>query len=149
MRGEQDLDVVARRKLRQPTPQVLGDRVESYVESTTQGAEFAVKVNLITRALVDRENLEVTEPELEQEFQRLGEKSGRSAMAMRAHYEARKQLDDLKEDLRRRKVESFLLERAQVTYKTPSPTEPPADTAKPATARKKSRKPAKPKEKED
>lgn len=104
--------------------QVLGDKVKGYVEAATQGAEASVKASLLLRAVAERKGFEVGDDDIQKEFERLGEKAGRSAMAIRAQYEARKKLDELKTELLQRKLEDFLLDKAKVTYKAPEPPKP-------------------------
>jgi len=115
--------------------QIFGSRMSEYIASATKTAEQTVKRYLVLKAIGDRENMEVTEEELMAEFERLGKEAGRSALAIRAQFEARKKLEDLRADLRARKVEDFILQRVKIVRVAPKPEGEAAESGeKPAAA---------------
>ncbi len=130
--------------------QVLGDRVGEFVERVTGDAEASVKADLLLRSVAQRLGVEVTDEEMDKEFARLAEQAGRSPMAIRAQFEARKQLDDLKDQLRRRKVEDHILQHAKVKLVAPAKekSKPAAETKKTPKARTKPKADAEPKKPE-
>lgn len=78
------------------------------------GAERAVRRRLLLEAVADREGLEVSEPEMEGEIERLAQASHRPAEAVRRMMEKSGDLDALRHALRERKALDFLVQHARI-----------------------------------
>lgn len=78
------------------------------------GAERAVRRALLLEAVADRENLEVTEAEVEAEIERLAQASHRPAEAVRRMMEKSGDLEALRRALRERKALDFLVQHARI-----------------------------------
>ncbi len=78
------------------------------------GAERAVRRALLLEAVAEREGIEVTEAELEEELERLGQASQRPAAAVRRMMEKSGELAALRHALRERKTLEFLVNHANV-----------------------------------
>lgn len=98
---------------------VFGKSLNTYYEAARLGAERGVKALLMARALSEQLGLTVTDEDLTAEYDRLGKEAGRSGLAMKAHHEARKTVDDVKQNLLRRKADEYLLKRVKVEYVSP------------------------------
>lgn len=81
----------------------------TYFATQHSSAEFRVKQALLLPELAKLENLEVSDEDVEKEINEMAEKSGRKPLAVRARLEAEKKLDALRDELRGRKVQDFLL----------------------------------------
>ncbi len=78
------------------------------------GAERAVRRALLLEAVAEREGIEATEAELEEELERLGRASQRPAAAVRRMMEKSGELAALRHALRERKTLEFLVNHANV-----------------------------------
>lgn len=94
--------------------QILGPRVNDYISSTKVNAKRRVRIAMLTNAIIEKKEFKVGEEALTEEFERLGAKVGRSALAIRAHYEAKKRVEELEQDLLSKQVEDYLLGQVQV-----------------------------------
>lgn len=100
----------------------------AYWTSQQRSAEFQVKQSLLLNELAKHENLEVTDEDLDKEINELAERTGRKPLAVRAKLEADKRLDDLRANLRSRKVYDFLLANNTVEkVAAPPPSEEKAE----------------------
>ena len=73
---------------------------------------------LISREIARRENIQVSEEEINAELERIGQQHGRKALAIRASLERQKQFDDFVEQLKMKKVGDFVLNNAKIKYKS-------------------------------
>jgi trigger factor len=85
---------------------------EEFRERQKEGATEAVRSALVLDEVARRENIVVSEAELEAEVGRYAERTGRTAAAVRARLEKEGGLSRLYTGLRREKTVSFLLSRA-------------------------------------
>jgi FKBP-type peptidyl-prolyl cis-trans isomerase (trigger factor) len=69
---------------------------------------------MVANAIALKKEFKVGEEALAAEFERLGAKAGRSALAIRAHYEAKKRMGDLEQELISKQVEDYLLAQIKV-----------------------------------
>ena len=80
-------------------------------------AEQAVRRALVLDAVARRENLQVTEDELEHELQALAEATKKSSAALRAQLEKDKRIQGFKEHLLRKKALDFIFRNANITQR--------------------------------
>ena len=80
-------------------------------------AEQAVRRAIVLNAVAGRENLEVTEDELEHELQALAQATRKSAVALRAQLEKDKRIQGFKEHLLRKKALDFIYRNANITQR--------------------------------
>ncbi len=78
-------------------------------------AEQAVRRSLILEAVARQENLDVTEDELEAEFQKLAVAMNKSASAVRAQFEKDKRIQGFTEHLRQNKALDFIYRNANIS----------------------------------
>jgi trigger factor len=90
-----------------------GQDEESLMEQFKENAEKRVRINLTLDAIATKENIEVSEEEVDAEFERLAEQYKRSKEEVKTLFEARGLLDSVKEDLRIRKTVDFLVEHTK------------------------------------
>lgn len=94
--------------------QILGPRTKEYINSTKTNAERRVRIAMVANAIALKKEFKAGEEALTAEFERLGAKVGRSALAIRAQYEAKKRIGDLEQELISRQVEDYLLGQIKV-----------------------------------
>jgi trigger factor len=80
-------------------------------------AEQAVRRAIVLNAVAGRENLEVTEDELEHELQALAQATRKSSVALRAQLEKDKRIQGFKEHLLRKKALDFIFRNANITQR--------------------------------
>jgi trigger factor len=85
---------------------------EEFRERQREGAAESVRSALVLDEVARRENVSVTDEELEAEVSRYAERTGRTAAAVRARLEKEGGLGRLYTGLRREKTVAFLLSRA-------------------------------------
>ncbi len=78
-------------------------------------AEQAVRRSLVLDAIARQEGLDVTEAELEAEFQKLAEATSKSASAIRAQFEKDKRIQGFTEHLRQNKALDFIYRNANIS----------------------------------
>jgi trigger factor len=88
---------------------------EEFRERQKEGAAEAVRSALVLDEIARRENIVVSDDEIEAEMARYAERTGRTAAAVRARLEKEGGLSRLYTGLRREKTVSFLLTRARRT----------------------------------
>jgi trigger factor len=96
---------------------------EQHREMIWEIADFDVRRALIAEAVAQKENLEATDADLDAEIARLAEEKGRKPLAVRAELERRKQIDTARDNLKRDKVDNFLLSKNEVKYVEPKEEE--------------------------
>lgn len=80
-----------------------------------QDAEKEVRALLLLSDIGAQEKIDVSEAELEEEFQRVAESTNQPAEKVRQYFSSENRLDGLKGRLRQRKVLDFLLDQARIT----------------------------------
>ncbi len=78
-------------------------------------AEQAVRRSIVLEAVARQEGLEVTEVELESEFQKLADASGKSVAAVRAQFDKDKRIQGFTEHLRNNKTLDFIYRNATIS----------------------------------
>jgi trigger factor len=78
-------------------------------------AEQAVRRSIILNSIAQQEGLEVSDEELDNEFQKLAEGTHRSAAAVRAQFEKDKRLQDFRAHLRHNKALDFIYRNANIS----------------------------------
>ncbi len=84
-------------------------------EEERPNAEKAVRRSMILDGVARQENLEVTEAELETEFEKLAQGTGKTAAAVRAQFEKDKRIQGFREHLRQNKALDFMFRNANIT----------------------------------
>ncbi len=110
---------IANRELQQLSMQGLSlppDLQKEFVSSMQEQAASDIMGWLIRREIAAKENIDVSEEDINKELERLGEQMGRKPLAIRANLEAKKQFDDFVEDLKMKKVDDLIAENAHITY---------------------------------
>jgi trigger factor len=115
--------------------QVIHD-MGAYLRDQQSGADQTVRLQMAVAELTKIEKLEVTEADVDAEIKRMAEESGRKPLAVRAHLEARNQLDQLRQSLSRRKVGDFLMANNKIKLVAPKPPETPEPEEQPKPAKK-------------
>lgn len=127
-------EIIARNPF--PVPEsMVARQLEIYIESIQQQlgkqnvnldaakselsprALFTVQRALILDAIAKREGLAVEEADVEAEFKRVAKETGKNAMWVRAQYEKEDMLENLKYQMRERKVLAYLLGAATMVEK--------------------------------
>jgi len=96
-------------------PRQAGIDWNAFRESQREAARDAVAGALALDELARREQLEVSDAEVEQEVARYAERTGRTAAAVRAALEKEGGLSRISSGLRREKSIDFLMARAKIT----------------------------------
>jgi trigger factor len=110
------IEEFARRLMEQKIdPRQAGVDWAAFRESQREVAREAVAGALVLDEVARRENLEVTEAEIEQEIARYAERTGRTAPAVRATLEKEGGLSRVSAGLRREKSVDFLMSRAKIS----------------------------------
>ncbi|MCD6386247.1 trigger factor [Candidatus Sumerlaeota bacterium] len=94
------------------------DMQEKFFDSKAREAVAQLYYWLISREIARRENIQVSEEEINAELERIGQQHGRKALAIRASLERQKQFDDFVEQLKMKKVGDFVLNNAKIKYKS-------------------------------
>jgi len=84
-------------------------------EEERPNAEKAVRRSMVLDAIARKENLEVTEAELEAEFEKIAQGTGKSTAAVRAQFEKDKRIQGFREHLRQNKALDFIYLNANIT----------------------------------
>jgi trigger factor len=78
-------------------------------------AEKAVRQSIVLDAIARQEGLDVSEEELDAEFQKLAEGTNKSAAAIKAQFDKDKRIQDFREHLRRNKALDFIYRNANIS----------------------------------
>ena len=78
-------------------------------------SEQEVSRSIALDAIARQEGIEVSDAELDAEFQKLSEGSGKSAAAIKAQFEKDKRIQGFREHLRRNKALDFIYRNANIT----------------------------------
>ncbi|MBN1476639.1 trigger factor [Candidatus Sumerlaeota bacterium] len=93
----------------------LGEERMGYWDSMRRDAEQRVRAELMLEAVGAQGEIEVTDEDIDEEIARMAAQAGRKPLAIRAQLEARKQLDELRSHIRRRKTADHLLDQVKIT----------------------------------
>jgi trigger factor len=83
-------------------------------EEERPNAEKAVRRSMVLDAVARQENIDLTEAELEAEFDKLAEGTGKSTAAVRAQVEKDKRIQGFREHLRQNKALDFMFRNANI-----------------------------------
>jgi trigger factor len=83
-------------------------------EEERPNAEKAVRRSMVLDAVARQENIDLTEAELEAEFDKLAEGTGKSTAAVRAQLEKDKRIQGFREHLRQNKTLDFMFRNANI-----------------------------------
>ena len=114
--------------------QAQGTSIEEYLEMTGQdpqelvdglreGARETVKVDLGLRALADAEGVEVSDEDVEREFERLAERLGRPVKEVRRRFGRSDQVAAVRSDLRKAKALEWLVEHVELVDEDGQPVD--------------------------
>jgi trigger factor len=84
-------------------------------EEERPNAEKAVRRSMVLDAVARQESFEITEAELEAEFEKIAQGTGKSAAAVRAKFEKDKKIQGFTEHLRQNKALDFIFRNANIT----------------------------------
>jgi len=87
---------------------------DQYMKKKNEEAIRIVKRFLLLQTIAKRENITVTDEDVNKEIDRMAKESGRKPLAIRAALEARKELDSLKDNILFTKVTDMLYESAKI-----------------------------------
>jgi trigger factor len=90
---------------------------EEYLKQVASDSLKTVTISLLLGEIAKKENIEVTDEDLNNEIERIARAQNRKPLAVRAKLEAEKRLDALKEDILTNKVAKFLIDNAKVVTK--------------------------------
>ena len=90
---------------------ITGQEPEAMVAELREGAEQAVRIDLALRAVADAEGIEVTEAQLDEEYERLAERFGESVDDVRHQFEHHAGTAGLRADLRKRAALEWLVDQ--------------------------------------
>lgn len=96
---------------------------EAYLQNQRASAGEIAKISLLLQDIAQKENLTVTEEDVEKAIAVLAERQGRKPLAVRARLEAQRQLDQFRDQVAREKINDFLLANSTVNKVEPKPAE--------------------------
>jgi trigger factor len=110
------IEELARRMVEQRMdPRTAGIDWNELRNSQREAAAESVKATLVLDEVARRDQIDVSDEDLDAEVNRFAERSGRSAASVRAHIEQDNGLARLRSGLRREKTMDFLLSNASIT----------------------------------
>ncbi len=109
--------------------QLSEDAQRRYVDATRVDAERGVKRDIMLANIARKENIEVTDEDVNQTIDRIAEAEGRRPLAIRARMERENRLDDLKGELLITKVNELLLSKTKINKVAPAPAPEPQPEA--------------------
>jgi trigger factor len=83
----------------------------------TPRAQFAVQKALVLDAVSKREGITCEDDDVELELKHIADRNKKNVMWVRAHYEKEKLMDDLRYNIKERKVLEYLMREAKVVEK--------------------------------
>ncbi len=107
---------------------------EKLREEFRPSAEKKVKQSLILTEIAKKENITVTEEDLEEAFQDLAKTTGQEVEPLRRYYEARGLIDSMRQRLLEQKTLNYLMEHANIIEDETSATEQGANSKQEETA---------------
>jgi trigger factor len=97
--------------------QYTGQTREQFLEQLKPQAEQRIRNSLVLEAIADAENIEVTEEDLEKEYQKLADRYHAPLENVKKIFEADEMKEDMKKDVRIGKAADFVTENAKETKK--------------------------------
>lgn len=94
-----------------------------YLNDQRNSAGQMVLIGLLLDEIAKKENLSVTDEDVDKEIEKMAEKQGRKPLAVRARLEAQRQLDQFREQVGRQKINDFLLANSTVNKVPAKPKE--------------------------
>ena len=88
---------------------------KEYIAQTHENADGLARTLTISRAIAEKEHLEPTEEDVARAIERRAQQEGRRPLAIRAHLEAQKEMDQFRDNLKYEMVDDFLLSRATIS----------------------------------
>jgi trigger factor len=122
-----------------------GQDQEAFVEEMRTNSRAAVRVDLALRAVVVAEEIDITDDDVEAEFEGVAAQTGRTPQQVRKDLERNGQISAVRSDLRKRKALEWLIETVELVDGSgapidraslelePTSTDEPADEADEAT----------------
>ena len=126
-----DRDQLARYGMR--LEHVIHDPTQYMVEQENNAGEM-VKIGLLLDEIAKKEELTVSDEDVDKEIEKLAEQQGRKPLAVRARLEASRQLEPFREQVKRQKLNDFLIANNTVekVEAKPQPEPVPEVEAQPA-----------------
>jgi trigger factor len=100
---------------------MTGQDPASLTEGLKSGAEQAVKVDLALRSIAESEGLEVTDDDLEAEYQRIGVRVNQKPNQVRKAYERNDAVSSLRGEIRKSKAMEWLLHNVEIVDEDGTP----------------------------
>lgn len=120
--------------------EATGQTPEEFLDGHRADAVGSVKVDLALRAVVDAESIEVSDDEIDDEIAKVAAQSGEKPEKLRRQLERNDALPAVRQDLRRAKALTWLIEHAEVVDPDGKPVDralleqPELDAPEPETA---------------
>ena len=117
--------------------QYTGQTKEQFLEQLKPQAEQRIRNSLVLEAVAEAENIEVTDEDLKDEYQKMADQYHMPVENVEKVFESDQMKDDLKKDVRIRKAADFIADNAKETKKAKAPkAEADAAEEKPKKTRK-------------
>lgn len=117
--------------------QYTGQTKEQFLEQLKPQAEQRIRNSLVLEAVAEAENIEVTDEDLKDEYQKMADQYHMPVENVEKVFESDQMKDDLKKDVRIRKAVDFIADNAKETKKAKAPkAEADAAEEKPKKTRK-------------
>lgn len=95
---------------------ITGLDPEKMLERVKETAEKQTRINIILDKIADKENLTVSDADLEAGFQRIADQADDKVEMVKKIYQQRRLVDDFKTQIRAEKTLEFLIDKANVTH---------------------------------
>jgi trigger factor len=103
--------------------QATGQDQAAFAEDLKNLSEQGVKADLALRAVADAESIEVTDDDLDEEFERLAQRVNQKATKLRQEFERADQISAVRSDIRKRKALDWLAEQVELVDEQGEPIE--------------------------
>ena len=100
-----------------------GKEGQDLVDELKETSAQAVRVDLALRAVADAEEIEVTDDDLEEEYQQVAERVGQKVEQVRRQFERNEQVALVRSDVRKRKALEWLTETVEIVDENGAPVE--------------------------
>ncbi len=94
--------------------EATGQSQEDFVAQLREAAVASVRADLALRSLADKENLQATEEEVDQEVEQLAKRFGQKASKVRRDLERAEQMPAVRSDIRKTKAVRWLMDNVEV-----------------------------------
>ena len=101
--------------------QYTGQTKEQFLEQLKPQAEQRIRNSLVLEAVAEAENIEVTDEDLKNEYQKMADQYHMPVENVEKVFESDQMKDDLKKDVRIRKAADFIADNAKETKKAKAP----------------------------